>query len=312
MILVHQKFLRYLLLFILIVLINVYLGIYIDSELLKINCFPYETAFENFRDEEIEEDVLNGFLYASENHPREKKGQTDIDNQSSKEAIYDVDIAKFSEYLAMYFALDHTCTDTELLDQNISFVKERQPEKFESIQSKIEAMWTDAVLFPVGTIENTPEATVDFTNSWRQSRTFGGDRFHEGCDIMASLNERGIYPVYSVSDGFVENIGWLRLGGYRIGIRSEHGVYFYYAHLSDYARDFAIGEEVKAGTLLGFMGDTGYSDIEGTTGNFPVHLHFGIYFNDESGNEFSVNPFPLLRYLNSTSFANYENCLGSE
>ena len=151
MILVHQKFLRYLLLFILIVLINVYLGIYIDSELLKINCFPYETAFENFRDEEIEEDVLNGFLYASENHPREKKGQTDIDNQSSKEAIYDVDIAKFSEYLAMYFALDHTCTDTELLDQNISFVKEHQPEKFESIQSKIEAMWTDAVLFPVGT-----------------------------------------------------------------------------------------------------------------------------------------------------------------
>ena len=80
MILVHQKFLRYLLLFMLIILINVYLRIYIDSELLKINCFPYETAFENFRDEEIEEDVLNGFLYAAENHPREEKGQTDIDN----------------------------------------------------------------------------------------------------------------------------------------------------------------------------------------------------------------------------------------
>ena len=302
----HQKFLRYLLLFMLIVLINVYLRIYIDSELLKINCFPYETAFENFRDEEVSEEVIHCFLNDSVNTKA-----SDL-SEHQMELVRDADFTNFSEYLTMYFALDHTCTNTELLDQNIAFVKEHQPEKFESIQSKIEAMWTDAVLFPVGTIENQPEATVDFTNSWRQSRTFGGDRFHEGCDIMASLNERGIYPVYSVSDGFVENIGWLRLGGYRIGIRSEHGVYFYYAHLSDYAKDFAIGEEVKAGTLLGFMGDTGYSDIEGTTGNFPVHLHFGIYFNDESGNEFSVNPFPLLRYLNSTPFANYENCLGSE
>ena len=68
---------------------------------------------------------------------------------------------------------------------------------------------------------------------------------------------------------------------------------FYYAHLSDYAKDFQIGEEVKAGTLIGFMGDTGYSDTPGTTGNFPVHLHFGVYFDDESGKEFSVNPFPF-------------------
>ncbi len=50
----------------LVVLINVYLGIYIDSEVLKKNCFPYETAFENFRDEEVSEEVINSFLYDSE------------------------------------------------------------------------------------------------------------------------------------------------------------------------------------------------------------------------------------------------------
>ena len=295
MILLQRRFLRDLLLFMLVVLINVYLGIYIDSEVLKKNCFPYETAFENFRDEEVSEEVINSFLYDSE--PME---ESDITEQKIKSVKY-ADFAKLSEYLAMYFALNNTCSDSDLLEENISFVKEHQPEKFELIQSKIEAMWTDAVLFPVGAIENEPGATVDFANSWRQSRTFGGDRFHEGCDIMASVNQRGIYPIYSVSDGVVENIGWLRLGGYRIGIRSRHGAYFYYAHLSDYAKDFQIGEEVKAGTLIGFMGDTGYSDTPGTTGNFPVHLHFGVYFNDESGNEFSVNPFPLLRYLKSLS-----------
>ena len=130
-----------------------------------------------------------------------------------------------------------------------------------------------------------------------QSRTYGGDRGHEGCDIMASVNERGIYPIYSVSDGVVENVGWLRLGGYRIGIRSPSGAYFYYAHLAEYAKEFEVGETVLAGTHLGYMGDTGYSDIPGTTGNFPVHLHFGIYINDENGQELSVNPYPMVLYL---------------
>jgi len=105
------------------------------------------------------------------------------------------------------------------------------------------------------------------------------------------------HPVYSMTDGVVENIGWLRLGGYRIGIRSPSGAYFYYAHLAEYAKDFQIGETVSAGTFLGFMGDTGYSDVEGTTGNFAVHLHMGIYLNDKDGTEFSVNSYPMLSYL---------------
>ena len=57
------------------VLINVYLGIYIDSEVLKKNCFPYETAFENFRDEEVSEEVINSFLYDSE--PMEENAITE-------------------------------------------------------------------------------------------------------------------------------------------------------------------------------------------------------------------------------------------
>ena len=44
------------------------------------------------------------------------------------------------------------------------------------------------------------------------------------------------------------------------------------------------------------MGDTGYSKTEGTTGNFPVHLHVGIYiFHGEE--EISVNPYWVLKYL---------------
>lgn len=36
------------------------------------------------------------------------------------------------------------------------------------------------------------------------------------------------------------------------------------------------GDQVQAGEMLGFMGDSGYGE-EGTTGQFPVHLHLGIY-----------------------------------
>ena len=55
-----------------------------------------------------------------------------------------------------------------------------------------------------------------------------------------------------------------------------------------YTSNINEGERVKAGELLGFMGDSGYGP-EGTTGNFAVHLHVGIYFY-ENGNEVSVNP----------------------
>ena len=158
------------------------------------------------------------------------------------------------------------------------------------------AIWADLKYFPVPSSIIDEELTVSFENSWMSERSFGGKRRHEGTDIMASLNERGHYPVISVSDGTVEKIGWLPQGGYRIGIRSPHGAYFYYAHLYDYADGIGEGSSVKSGELLGFMGDSGYGE-EGTVGKFDVHLHFGIYLDNEMGKEFSVNSYWILKYL---------------
>ena len=111
---------------------------------------------------------------------------------------------------------------------------------------------------------------------------------------MASINERGIYPVVSMTDGTVTNLGWLEKGGYRIGITSESGTYYYYAHLDSYA-GISEGEQVIAGELLGYMGDSGYGP-EGTKGKFAVHLHVGIY-SYKDGEEISVNPYYVLRSL---------------
>ena len=100
----------------------------------------------------------------------------------------------------------------------------------------------------------------------------------------------------SMTDGKIEKIGWLPLGGYRIGIRSPHGGYFYYAHLASYEKYFQTGETVEAGQILGFMGDTGYGE-EGMSGKFPVHLHLGIYINPQGKEELSVNPYYVLQAM---------------
>jgi murein DD-endopeptidase MepM/ murein hydrolase activator NlpD len=160
-----------------------------------------------------------------------------------------------------------------------------------------EEVWQDVCYFPIPDSSKTEEDTCSYEDSWQSERTYGGIRGHEGCDIMMANNVRGWYPVVSVSDGVVEKMGWLPQGGYRIGIRSEHDVYFYYAHLESYAAGITIGTQISAGQLLGFAGDSGYGE-EGTVGMFPVHLHFGIYLNDENGEEYSINSYPVLLYLN--------------
>ena len=68
------------------------------------------------------------------------------------------------------------------------------------------------------------------------------------------------------------------------------------AHLSSYGRDFQEGDPVKAGELLGFLGDSGYGP-EGTTGKFPPHLHLGIYVEREEDPEYALNPYPVLQFL---------------
>lgn len=157
-----------------------------------------------------------------------------------------------------------------------------------------QAIWEDVKYFPVPEFTSDPTLTVSYENSWMAERTYGGKRGHEGTDIMAAKNERGLYPIVSMTDGVVTKKGWLEKGGYRIGIVSPNGVYFYYAHLDSYA-DIEIGDEVKAGDILGYMGDSGYGP-EGTVGQFAVHLHLGIYIYP-NGEETSVNPYWILRYI---------------
>ncbi|MDD2980485.1 MAG: M23 family metallopeptidase [Hespellia sp.] len=164
---------------------------------------------------------------------------------------------------------------------------------YPKIEQVYQSLWQDLSFFPVPESLQGNE-NVTFADSWMNERTYGGKRGHEGTDLMAAENIRGYYPVVSMTDGVVESMGWLEKGGYRIGILAPHGGYFYYAHLDSYA-SLQEGDEVQAGEILGYMGDSGYGP-EGTIGMFPVHLHVGIYLYEDNL-EVSVNPYWMLRYL---------------
>lgn len=167
-------------------------------------------------------------------------------------------------------------------------------ELFQELYGYYDAILSDLKYFPVPQVGDGKE-DVSFVDTWYALREYGGKRRHEGTDLMASNNKRGYFPIISMTDGVVENMGWLEKGGNRIGIRSKSGGYFYYAHLDSYAPGLKEGDEVIAGQLLGFMGDSGYGS-EGTTGKFAVHLHLGIYVDTDMG-ELSINPYWILKML---------------
>lgn len=135
---------------------------------------------------------------------------------------------------------------------------------------------------------------VSYSDTWGASRTYGGDRKHEGTDLMTKKGT----PILSVSDGIIVRKGWNRLGGWAVTVmdRNHPQIFRYYAHMSRFAEGLETGQRVKKGEVIGYVGDSGYGP-EGTTGKFPPHLHFGIYVRENlwTWEREAINPYPLLK-----------------
>jgi len=101
--------------------------------------------------------------------------------------------------------------------------------------------------------------------------TFGAARsdvtYHHGDDIFGQLGQ----PLVACADATVFSVGWNKIGGNRLWLLDGQGNQFYYAHLSAFSTAAVDGARVKAGQVIGFLGNTG--DAEGT----PYHLHFEVH-----------------------------------
>jgi hypothetical protein len=122
--------------------------------------------------------------------------------------------------------------------------------------------------------------------------------WHHGDDLFAPLGA----PLVAVADGTVSSVGWEPLGGWRLWLTTASGDAFYYAHLSGYTRLALRGGHVRAGQVLGFVGNTGDAD------GGAYHLHFQIHPASlrSLGEDGAVNPTSYLarwRHVDDVRFA---------
>jgi murein DD-endopeptidase MepM/ murein hydrolase activator NlpD len=129
---------------------------------------------------------------------------------------------------------------------------------------------------------------VQFGDSWGAPRMPGTGyaHWHEGTDIMAAAGT----PLVACEDGVISRTSSSTLGGMSTYILGESGIEYYYAHLSAYEPGADAGKAVKAGDVIGYVGDTGNAQ-----GGAP-HLHFEIHGRDGQ----AVNPYPILRIAHET------------
>jgi hypothetical protein len=140
------------------------------------------------------------------------------------------------------------------------------------------------------------------TDSKRITSPFGPrwGAFHDGVDIGAIKPGVEGDNIYAVADGEVViskvNGGGVTKGyGYYIAIRHD-GFCTLYGHLQGLM--LKVGDKVKAGQVIGKMGNTGTSTA--------AHLHFRliegntVLFNQDSSGKTrgSINPEPFLREAN--------------
>jgi len=100
-------------------------------------------------------------------------------------------------------------------------------------------------------------------------------RAHMGVDYAAPIGT----PIFSVANGKVVHLGFSGAFGNLIILEHDGGYRTYYAHLSNYNVELALGNEVRRGLEIGYVGTTGRS-----TG---PHLHFelrkdGVYVDPYS------------------------------
>jgi murein DD-endopeptidase MepM/ murein hydrolase activator NlpD len=118
------------------------------------------------------------------------------------------------------------------------------------------------------TIPTTGRKTSRYGN--RTHPVTGKRSFHNGLDIAAAVGT----PIVAPLDGTVKHIFEDSTGGKQLVLTHANGFQTGYAHLNAYA--VAVGQTVKQGDLIGYVGRTG-----AVTG---PHLHFSVKVNNKHVN----------------------------
>lgn len=114
---------------------------------------------------------------------------------------------------------------------------------------------------------------------------------HAGVDVQWDTGNAG-KALYAITDGVVIRNNMTESCGNNIRWRDSDGYEHIYMHMVDLMPNIKAGDYIKAGELVGHVGDTGDSDGE--------HLHYGIFKNSGWSLDDSINPLTYWKYVPRT------------
>jgi murein DD-endopeptidase MepM/ murein hydrolase activator NlpD len=151
--------------------------------------------------------------------------------------------------------------------------------------------------WPVRNIVFPVVGPVSFDDSWGAYRGTIATHFHIGVDLIGAK----LQPIVAAADGAIKRFVINHpTAGWGIVLTGSDGWEYRYYHVNNdapgtddgsnpavfrFAPGLVPGDRVRAGQLIGYMGDSGDSESS------VPHLHFEIHRPDDS----AINPFPSVR-----------------
>ena len=114
-----------------------------------------------------------------------------------------------------------------------------------------------------------PNGRLNDGFGWRVHPVLHVRKHHNGVDYDAPTGS----PIVAAGDGVVELISYQKGYGKYVRIRHQGGYSTTYAHLSSARKSLKVGEKVKQGEVIAYVGSTGYS-----TG---PHLYYELKVGDQ-------------------------------
>lgn len=151
----------------------------------------------------------------------------------------------------------------------------------------LDALWQRQLMVPLDGL-----APAALRNDYEASR---GVRSHRALDMLAPKGT----PILSADDGTIGRVDRTPVGGNIIYATDPSNRFvYYYAHLDRHASGLQVGQSVRKGDVIGYVG---------TTGNAPAntpHLHFQVMVRG-SGRMWwdgpPINPWPFFVYSGATN-----------
>ena len=159
-----------------------------------------------------------------------------------------------------------------------------------------------------------PVAGIAFWHDdWLEPRAGPPPHLHHGLDIFADFGT----PIRAPDDGVISGMGDAStdpLGGNHVYMRGSDGTEYYFAHLLGTPDGEYVGQSVKVGTVIAFVGNSGNAQ------DGPPHLHFEIHKPDPIPPKPSVDKWlddaeafaPTWVKLESQSLAEHKHVLGGQ